>query len=222
MILTTGVILGFVGASLTLTSFLMKNMLSLRVVALLANAFFIAYGLLESNMVALTLHSLLVPVNAKRVWDIRRLIHDIEAARADTPVAEWLLPHMRHRSARAGDVLWQAGEEASEMLYLQQGTVRLIEHGSEFGPGALLGEIGLFSPDRLRTQGLVCVTDCELYALTAEGMYTLYYQNPKLGFHLMRLVVGRLLHDVALARNAPGQLLPPPLPPGGPPGPMSV
>jgi hypothetical protein len=32
-------------------------------------------------------------------------------------------------------------------------------------------------------------------------MYRLYFQNPKLGFHLMRLIVGRLMRDSAARRS---------------------
>ena len=36
----------------------------------------------------------------------------------------------------------------------------------------------------------------EFYHMTGELIFRLYYQNPKLGFFLMRLVVRRLLRDV--------------------------
>ena len=112
------------------------------------------------------------------------------------------------------------------MLYVQSGTVRLVEYDDKLGAGSLVGEIGLFSPDNRRTQSLECVTDCELYSLTAEGMYKLYYQNPKLGFHIMRLVVGRLIRDAAVARAAAGATAqppaqPPPEAPAQPPSPDS-
>ena len=38
--------------------------------------------------------------------------------------------------------------------------------------------------------------------MTGEEMALLYYENPKLGFHVMRLVVGRLMSDVSKARAA--------------------
>jgi CRP/FNR family cyclic AMP-dependent transcriptional regulator len=197
-----GEVLFLIGAVLMLASYLMKSMLPLRMVALAGNVFFVAYGMLKGNPIALTLYLLLLPINAKRAWDIRKLVRDIEAARGDTPVAEWLLPHMTRRLAKAGESLWKRGDVATEMLYVQSGTVRLVEYDETLGAGTLVGEIGLFSPDNRRTQGLECVTDCELYSLTAEGMYKLYYQNPKLGFHIMRLVVGRLIRDAAAARAA--------------------
>ncbi len=33
--------------------------------------------------------------------------------------------------------------------------------------------------------------------MTDEMRYRLYYQNPKLGFYFMRLIVGRLQRDIA-------------------------
>jgi len=209
-----GEFLFLIGAALMLASYLMKSMLPLRVVALAGNVFFVAYGLLEWKPLALALYLLLLPINAKRAWDIRKLVRDIEAARGDTPLADWLLPHMTRRLAKAGTLLWRRGDAANEMLYVQSGTVRLVEYDDKLGAGSLVGEIGLFSPDNRRTQSLECVTDCELYSLTAEGMYKLYYQNPKLGFHIMRLVVGRLIRDAAVARAAAQSTSPPPLPAG--------
>jgi len=194
-----------IGAALMLASYLMKSMLPLRIVALAGNVFFVAYGLIAWKPLALLLYLLLLPINAKRAWDIRKLVRDIENARADTPVADWLLPHMTRRVAKAGETLWRRGDAAAEMLYLQSGTLRLVEYDETLDAGSLVGEIGLFSPDNRRTQSLECVTDCELYSLTAESMYKLYYQNPKLGFHIMRLVVGRLIRDAEQARAAPSE-----------------
>ena len=37
----------------------------------------------------------------------------------------------------------------------------------------------------------------KLYSMTDYMMYRLYYQNPKLGFHFMRMIAGRLQRDIA-------------------------
>lgn len=204
--MTFGLALGLIAALLSFTSFMMKSMLPLRSIALASNVFFIAYGYLEWLLPAMVLHCLLLPVNAKRVLEIRQLIRNIEHATKDSPLAEWLLPHMKRRKAKAGDVLFRKGDVAEEMLYVQSGTVKLVEYGEMLGAGTLIGEIGLFSPERRRTQTVVCETDCELYGLTSEGMQRLYFQNPKLGFHLMRLIVSRLMRDLEVKR---GDALPP-------------
>lgn len=194
--------LGFIGAALMLASYSMKSMLPLRVVALLACCFLAAYGALMQALPTLLLYGILVPINLKKTLQMRKLVQAIENARADSPVADWLLPHMHRRTVKAGTVLWRKGDAAKEMLYLDQGSLLLQEYGEVLIEGALVGEIGLFAPDNLRTLTLVAQTDCVLYSLTAEELSLLYYQEPKLGFHVMRLIVARLMHDTEKAREA--------------------
>ena len=198
---TIGYVCGFIGAGLTLASYSMKSMLPLRLVALASNVFFVIYGIYEAAIPSLVLYATLIPINAKKAWDIRRLIRDMERAKADSPIAEWLLPHMKPLQAKAGHVLWRQGDRATEMVYVESGQLRLVEYDELLGPGSLVGEIGLFSPDSKRTRTISCETDCELYSLSSEGMAQLYYLNPKLGFHVMRLVVARLLRDASQPRN---------------------
>jgi CRP/FNR family cyclic AMP-dependent transcriptional regulator len=198
--MTTGYICGFIGAGLTLASYTMKSMMPLRIVALAANVFFVAYGWLEAALPSLVLYSVMIVINTKKVSDIRKLVRAIENAKSDTPIAEWLLPHMTHRQAKAGQTLWKKGDVATEMVYLESGTLRLVEHQEQLTPGSLVGEIGLFAPDNRRTLTIVCETDCTLYSLTTEAMAQLYYQNPKLGYHIIRLIVARLMRDTERAR----------------------
>jgi hypothetical protein len=201
--MTLGFTLGLLAAALTLVTFTMKSMLPLRVAALASNVFFIAYGAVESLLPIVLLHGVLLPLNLLRLLEIRKLVKDIESAAADSPVAEWLLPHMTRRTAKAGTPLFAKGDFAEEIFYVHTGTVRIVEYDDVLGPGTLIGEIGLFAPDRRRTQSVVCDSDCELYVLTHKGLYTLYYQNPKLGFHLIRLIVGRLLRDAGAKAQSP-------------------
>jgi len=196
-----GYVFGFIGAVLTLASYLMKSMLPLRLVALSANVFFVLYGYLESALPSLMLYATMIPINAKKVFEIKKLVRAIEHAKADTPISEWLLPHMTRREVKAGTTLWHRGDKATEMLYVEKGQLKLQEYDELIGPGSLVGEIGLFAPDNRRTRTIVCATDCTLYGLSAEAMALLYYENPKLGYHVMRLIVARLMHDVDVANQ---------------------
>ena len=200
---TAGYVCGFIGAGLTLASYTMKSMMPLRLVALAASCFFVAYGWLEAALPTLVLYSAMILINVKKAWEIRTLVRAIEHAKSDAPIAEWLLPHMTHRQAKAGQTLWTKGDVATEMIYLESGTLRLVEHDEQLDPGSLVGEIGLFAPDNRRTLTVVCATDCTLYSLTTESMAQLYYQNPKLGYHIMRLIVARLMRDAEKARQSP-------------------
>jgi len=187
---------GFIGAALMVTSYLMKNMLPLRMVALSANVFLVVYALQGGSWPTVVLYLAMIPINVKKVREILKLVRAIENAKADSPVGEWLLPHMTRRQAKAGDTLWRKGDVATEMLFVQSGELKLVEHDATIGPGSIIGEIGLFAPDNRRTRTVVCATDCTLYSLSSEGMAKLYYQNPKLGYHVMRLIVARLMHDI--------------------------
>lgn len=165
---------------------------------------FIIFGLLHAHfdlielvgMPEFLLNAILLPVNAKRLVEILRLTKQIEQATVESPISEWLLPHMYLSAHKAGEILFRKGDPAKEIIYVAQGQLTLPDIDHHIGPGELIGEIGLFSPEKVRTMTVMCETDCELYKMTDEMMHRLYYQNPKLGFFFMRLIVERLLRDV--------------------------
>jgi hypothetical protein len=191
-----GMVLGILGVAFSFVSFVMKSMLPLRVIALISNVCFIGYGYIESLLPSILLNSVLLPVNAMRLWEITKLSKEIARATEDSPVSQWLLPHMHHSSFKAGEILFRQGEVADKLIYVTLGQLRLEEIGKPVGPGELIGEIGLFSPEKSRTLTLVCETDGEYYYMTDEMVFQLYYKNPKLGFYLVQLLVKRLLKDV--------------------------
>ena len=191
-----GIMLGYIAMVFSLASFSMKRMLPLRALALVANVFFIGYGIAESLLPGLVVNCVLLPINIRHILQIRKLSREVAQATEDSPVSQWLLPHMRRRSFKAGEILFRKGDAADRLIYVLRGELVLEEIGKPVAAGELIGEIGLFSPDRKRTQTIVCATDGELGEITDEMIFQLYYQNPKLGFYLMRLVAARLLQDV--------------------------
>jgi hypothetical protein len=196
-----GQMLGFIAAALSLASFMMKSMLPLRALAMTSNVFFIMYGYVESLWPALLLHSALLPLNATRLWEIRKLSKEIARATHDSPVSQWLLPHMTRSAFKTEDVLFKQGEAADRLIYVASGQLRLAGVSQTIEAGELIGEIGLFSPEKKRTQTVIGNTDGELYWMSEEMIFRLYYQNPKIGFYLIRLVTERLLRDVRRQSN---------------------
>jgi hypothetical protein len=191
--LSVGLVLGYLGIILALLSTFMKSMEPLRMVALVGNLVGMSYGYMESVWPTFFGNLLLMPINLVRLWEMRKLIHAMEQARGSDSVSELLLPHMKLSRLEAGHVLFSIGDSADEMFFLQSGSVRLNEIEKTLLAGSAFGEIGLFARDSRRTLTAVCETDCELYRMTRERFYMLYYQNPKIGFNLMSLVVERLL-----------------------------
>ena len=79
------------------------------------------------------------------------------------------------------------------MFLILSGSVRVAEIGVAFGPGALVGEIGVFAADRCRTGTAFCETDVEVGSISADRTLQLYCQDPTFGLYLMRLVIQRML-----------------------------
>lgn len=205
-------IIGLLGCLFYLASHSQKDMISLRVLAVVSNVLFIIFSVMHAHfdisqligMPEFLLNAVLLPINSKRLLEIIQLTKQIEQATVESPVSEWLLPHMYLRKHKAGEVLFRKGDTAHEIVYVAEGRLKLQEIDHDVGPGELIGEIGLFSAEKVRTMTVICDTDCELYKMTDEMMYRLYYQNPKLGFFFMRLIVERLLADVRRGAIEPG------------------
>ena len=204
--------IGILGGAFYVASQFQKAMISLRVLALASNVLYLIYSPLHTDfemtqlivMPTFLVNLILLPINAKRLIEIIRLTKQVEQATVESPVTEWLLPHMHLRKHKAGEVLFRKGDVADEIVYVASGTLKLQGIDHSIGPGELIGEIGLFSAEKVRTMTVVCDTDCELYQMTDAQIYRLYYQNPKLGFFFMRLIVERLLRDVKRGAIEPG------------------
>ena len=81
-------------------------------------------------------------------------------------------------------------------MYLAlSGSIRLVDIDRIVGPGTLIGEIGIFSPFKQRTDTAVCESDPEIGSIEGTKVLQLYFQNPKFGFYLIQLVIQRLLQN---------------------------
>lgn len=188
------VIAGWFAAVLVFSSFFMKTMIPLRIVAITSNVAFIAYALLglEYGIFGrvypiLVLHASLLPLNVLRLRQITRLIDAVnKASRSDT--FEYLIPYMRSERHSKGETLFSKGDDADKLYVVEEGSVYLPEPGKRLSRGAVFGEVGLFAPQSVRSLTAVCEEDCKLHAITKDKVLELYYQNPRFGFFLIRLV----------------------------------
>jgi CRP-like cAMP-binding protein len=60
----------------------------------------------------------------------------------------------------------------------------------------MFGEIAFFSPDRLRTATARCTSVCTVLSIDETSFKQLFFENPDLGFEIVRLIAGRLTEDV--------------------------
>ncbi len=147
------VVAAWVASALVFSSFFMKTMVPLRMVAIASNVAFICYALLglESGIFAkvypiLVLHSCLLPLNVLRLAQIRRLMRAARSS-TDSDLIALLVPFMKRETHPGGTVLFFSGD-AADSLYLVARTIatKTIVMSNEFRtrgsiPGATRSEI---------------------------------------------------------------------------------
>jgi CRP/FNR family transcriptional regulator, cyclic AMP receptor protein len=193
---------GYTAAGLVFLTFYMKTMIPLRIIGIASNLAFIKYAFGAHLYPVLILHSILLPLNCIRLVQMRLLIREVrDAAQSDLSM-EWLIPFMRRRTSKKGDVLFRRGDRATELYLVLSGSIWLVDIGVTVPAGSLLGEIGIFAPTKTRMDTAICQTDAELGVIDNEKVWQLYHQNPKFGRYLIAMVIQRLHDDYAKLRDA--------------------
>jgi CRP/FNR family transcriptional regulator, cyclic AMP receptor protein len=192
-------IIGVAAAATSLYAAHAKTIIPLRVAAVIANLLAMAYSMSHATYPTFALNALLLPLNAWRLYQMISLIRGIDAALTSDMNVDWLLKYMRPKHYRAGDIMMERGEYATEAFYIVAGEVELVEINETRGPGTFLGEIGLFTPSGRRIMTVRCKTDVETAVMGYDQVKELYFQNPQFGFKLLHLIVARLQNNAELA-----------------------
>lgn len=195
---------GYLAAAASVFVYVSNTMIPLRIAAILASALFAAYFFLKGLYPLFALNAFLLPVNVWRLKQMQRLIEDVRAATYGDFDYEWLRPYMRPLKLSKGFTLHRKGDLAEEAYVLVKGDVELSEPGVTLQPGALFGEMGLFTDENRRTATAIAASDVELLCVRYDDLMQLAAQNPQFGFYLMRLMMRRMQHNVELARAGKG------------------
>lgn len=188
-------ILGYAASAAVLATFCMSTMFPLRVLALVSNLLFMAYGYVDHIYPVLMLHAILFPVNALRLVQFQRLVRDIRDAHGDDFPLQSLLPYMKRRKLSVGEILVRKGDTADRLYYLLDGQLEIIDFNKILKPGAVVGEIGVFAPKQTRTATVICHTDCNVFELMERKAKELYFQDRSFGFALLQLIIARLTEN---------------------------
>jgi len=185
---------GYAASATVLATFCMSTMIPLRVIAILSNILFSLFGFWAHIYPVMLLHLILFPVNIVRLMQIRYVVRGI-SQRADLSI-EGILPFMVRRRFRAGETLMRKGEQADRLFYLVDGQIEVVEIRKTLSSGTVVGEIGVFAQHQQRMATVVCLTDCELYELSARKAKELYYQDPSFGYAVLQTIIGRLIENM--------------------------
>ena len=188
---------GYAAVVASVVTCAMKTMIPLRVVSMVCNSLFIIYGIFGNVYPTLILNCILLPLNGLRLFQMQKLIADVErAASSDQSSIDWLMPYMTGRMLKKGDIVFRKGDTADAMYYSVSGRYRLVESGIELPVGQVFGELGLISPGNKRTQTVECVEDGKVLTAGYQLVKELYFQNPEFGFFFLRLTSERLFQNI--------------------------
>ena len=197
---------GYLAAAANVFVFISNTMIPLRIAAIIANVLFAVYFALKGYYPLFALHAFMAPINIFRLRQIRRLIFDVreatKAASAGEFDYEWLRPYMKQIELPEGFTLHRKGDLSQEAYVIVRGEVLLIEPKVTLPAGAFFGEMGLFTEENRRTATAVAKTDLTLLCVRYDDLLELAAQDPQFGFYLMKLMMRRMQHNVALARTA--------------------
>ena len=199
---------GYLASALVLLTFCMGTMLSLRAVAIGSNVAFVVYGLVAEIYPVLALHLVLLPLNIFLLVRMALLLRKAKFAAATDLSPAWLQPYMRGRRFKAGETIFRKGDFADSLYMIVSGEVRLPEIDARLSPGALLGEIGLFSLERRRTQTALAVTDVDSLWISDGELKKLCERNPGLSLYFLRLTATRMTANAARVAKIPEAYIP--------------
>jgi CRP/FNR family cyclic AMP-dependent transcriptional regulator len=188
--------LGYIAAAFVFATFSMKTMVPLRVVAVASNLLFIAYGYLHPAYPVMILHVALLPLNLWRLRQMLTLVRETEAAYDGDLEMDWIKPFTSTRDMTPGEILFRKGDPANEIIFVMSGSLRIPELGIAIPPGEVIGELGMLSPDRTRTQSAVCVDPGQILVITYDQVRQLFFQNPKFGYYFMQLSARRMFDNM--------------------------
>jgi len=189
--------LAFTGAIFFVATLMVRTIVPLRIIGIISNVFFIAYGALAGSASTFFLYLLSLPINAIRLRQMLTLVKKARVSAQGDLSMDWLRPFMNPRKYRKGDVLFHKGDAAKEMFLTVTGKFLVTEIGIELPPGRMMGELGFVDPKNRRTQTVECIEDGDVMTITYEKLLELYFQNPEFGYYFLRLTTERLMQNIS-------------------------
>ena len=185
------------GAIFFVATLMVRTIVPLRIIGIVSNVFFIAYGALAGSMSTFFLYLLSLPINMIRLRQMLNLVKKARVSAQGDLSMDWLRPFMSPRKYRKGEVLFRKGDTAKEMFLTVTGKFLVTEIGVELPPGRILGELGFVAPKNRRTQTVECIENGDVLTITYEKLLELYFQNPEFGYYFLRLTTERLMQNIS-------------------------
>ena len=127
---------------------------------------------------------------------MRRAIFEVlEGSKVDYSF-DWLIPYMIKEKFKKGEVLFNKGDKALKMFYIQKGSLKLVEIDKIVEEGIFIGETGILSPSKERTVSAVCEEDSEVHTMDKDKAIQLFSQDPSVLLKLLQISIRRSIENV--------------------------
>ena len=186
-------IFGWIATGLVLSSFYLKTMMPLRIVAMCSNVMFIIYAVLSDAPPILVLHCLLFPLNLWRLIEAHNLRHKFAEALQVEMSPALLLPFMQKCTSHQGHAIFQKGDNADKVYLVLRGKIWLEDSEHPLAEGQLFGLLGVFSNERRHSDSASCLTEVEYGVVASEKFLELVNQEPRFENYVLRTIVQRHL-----------------------------
>jgi hypothetical protein len=195
--ITIANMMALLGAAFFVATLMVRTIVPLRVIGIISNVFFIAYGALSAAVPTFLLYLLSLPINVIRLRQMLNLVKKARLSAQGDLSMDWLRPFMSPRKYRHGDVLFHKGDVAKEMFLTVTGKFLVTEIGIEIQAGRMMGELGFVDPNNRRTGTVQCIENGDVLTITYEKLLELYFQNPEFGYYFLRLTTERLMQNIS-------------------------
>ncbi len=115
---------------------------------------------------------------------------------------EWPVAFMRREHFKKGDCLFKMGDRAEKLFYIAKGSIRLPELGRLVTAGQVIGEMGIFSPNRSRSASAFAEEDLETYTMGADEVRRLMSRDPGLATSLIEVIIKRMMEHLRAEAEA--------------------
>jgi phosphoserine phosphatase RsbU/P len=103
---------------------------------------------------------------------------------------------MKQEFFKKGETIFKAGDTADRMFYISKGAIRLVELNKVIGEGQVIGEMGVFSPFKIRTASAVCEDDLEAYTMGRDEVIAFFGKDPALAIELIQTAIQRFIENL--------------------------
>ena len=129
-----------------------------------------------------------------------------EATAVEESACQWPISFMSRENFKKGEYLFKIGDTAEKLFYIAKGLIRLPELNRTVTTGQVIGEMGLFAPDKQRTASALAEEEVEAFTMGRDELRRFMSRDPGMAIDLIQLSVKRFIENLKVETEAREQI----------------